>query len=699
LYPVSAAYQQAIKSTTRTKAIKVTIDTAFEHFDLTDEDIVQGSAKHTTAVLSGDTFELGAAVAADFAVTLMNTDGRYNDVQFNGGLITVQDGTQLPNDDIEWVPLGYFIIDQVSRPTSIVSLDSADYMLLFDRPFSDVGVTFPATNLQILLAICNKCGVILSTTQFINSDYTVITALDGNPSCRDVIEYIAEMAASFARINRYGQLELAWFNNPQYITEAHVFGGTFAKNAAGKYYDGDNISGGDFQKYNNKMYFGGVFKSNAPVVSLNPSNRYDFSIDDDPIIITGVEFDAQDQNYLVGSDTYAIKITDNPFIQGDPTDVLNAIADRLIGFAYLPYSSNWQGNPALDAGDMIEQTDRNGITYRTIITNSSYAYRGTCKIQAKGASVVTQGYQSPMTKKVTQLLRQISQKQVQLDSLQQAILNATNLIAGALGGYSIQGTGQYEGNFFIADNPDVTLAAKVWRWNLGGFGYSSTGVEGPFTTAITADGSIVANLLTAGIVTADLIKAGLLQSQEGSTWIDLDTGSFSFGNGALTYDTVNGFNCIAAQRMSMPGYPGYYAIIGKGPNPGDALGMFLVDEYNVGRSPFFKVWLDSDKNVVIQKVTSGDMNFVDENGNTMTYLDIIKGLCICGNGFEIALGVNSSGSLTVQGASTFSGTSAEGLVFQNGMFISSHPSTVSGTITYAAGHTITVDHGTITNFT
>jgi hypothetical protein len=383
-------------------------------------------------------------------------------------------------------------------------------MLLFDRPFSDIGVTFPATNLLILSAICNKCGVVLSTAQFINSNYTVITALDGNASCRDVIEYIAEMAASFARITRYGQLELAWFNNPQYITEAHVFSGTFAKNAAGKYYDGDNISGGDFQKYNNKMYFGGVFKSNAPVVSLNPSNRYDFSIDDDPIIITGVEFDAQDQNYLVGSDTYAIKITDNPFIQGDPTDVLNAIADRLIGFAYLPYTSNWQGNPALDAGDMIEQTDRNGITYRTIITNSSYAYRGTCKIQAKGASVVTQGYQSPMTKKVTQLLRQISQKQVQLDSLQQAILNATNLIASALGGYSIQGTGQYEGNSFIADNPDVTLAAKVWRWNLGGFGYSSSGVNGPFTTAITADGSIVANLLTAQIITGAMIKGGTI---------------------------------------------------------------------------------------------------------------------------------------------------------------------------------------------
>lgn len=48
------------------------------------------------------------------------------------------------------------------------------------------------------------------------------------------------------------------------------------------------------------------------------------------------------------------------------------------------------------------------------------------------------------------------------------------------------------------DSPDT--ATKVWRWTLGGFGYSDTGYDGTYTTAITMDGSIVADFITAGVL-------------------------------------------------------------------------------------------------------------------------------------------------------------------------------------------------------
>ena len=64
----------------------------------------------------------------------------------------------------------------------------------------------------------------------------------------------------------------------------------------------------------------------------------------------------------------------------------------------------------------------------------------------------------------------------------------------------------------------------MWRWNVGGLGFSSNGYNGPYETAITADGRIVADFITSGTLVANIIKAGVLQSQDGSSYWDLETG-------------------------------------------------------------------------------------------------------------------------------------------------------------------------------
>lgn len=113
--------------------------------------------------------------------------------------------------------------------------------------------------------------------------------------------------------------------------------------------------------------------------------------------------------------------------------------------------------------------------------------------------------------------------------LEQAVINATNWITGNKGGYVIfqrNADGQpYE--ILIMDTPDINTATKVWRWNNGGLGYSSNGYEGPFATAITQDGAIVANFITTGTLQADLIKSGIIQSRDGRAYFNLDTGQIS----------------------------------------------------------------------------------------------------------------------------------------------------------------------------
>ena len=108
-----------------------------------------------------------------------------------------------------------------------------------------------------------------------------------------------------------------------------------------------------------------------------------------------------------------------------------------------------------------------------------------------------------------------------------AIKNATGLITGQTGGYVVIHTDSVSGQpyeLLILDAPSIEDAVNVWRWNVGGLGFSGNGYNGPYETASTADGQIVADFITSGSLVANIIKAGVIQSQDGSSYWDLETG-------------------------------------------------------------------------------------------------------------------------------------------------------------------------------
>lgn len=111
--------------------------------------------------------------------------------------------------------------------------------------------------------------------------------------------------------------------------------------------------------------------------------------------------------------------------------------------------------------------------------------------------------------------------------LQTAIGKATGLITGQSGGYVVIHTSEENGQpyeLLILDAPSIDEAVNVWRWNVGGLGFSHNGYNGPYETAITADGRIVADFITSGSLVANIIKAGVIQSQDGSSYWDLESG-------------------------------------------------------------------------------------------------------------------------------------------------------------------------------
>lgn len=135
--------------------------------------------------------------------------------------------------------------------------------------------------------------------------------------------------------------------------------------------------------------------------------------------------------------------------------------------------------------------------------------------------------------------------------LERAIDRATQLITGNLGGYVVlhSSTGADEPDeILVMDKPEIAKATKVWRWNLAGWGYSSSGYGGPYRLAATMDGAINADFITtgslsanrikSGTMSANLIRGGVLQSTNGKFVSNLDTGVTTF-NGGLVVNSDN----------------------------------------------------------------------------------------------------------------------------------------------------------------
>lgn len=138
-------------------------------------------------------------------------------------------------------------------------------------------------------------------------------------------------------------------------------------------------------------------------------------------------------------------------------------------------------------------------------------------------------------------------------SLQKAIDRTTKKITGQSGGYvyisnRVATSGDIiddeeidedivlpdnkPGEILVMDKPTLSEATRMWRWNIGGLGYSDDGYNGPYETAITMNGEIVADFITAGHLDASVIDVGILKDRNNLNYWNLATGDFHLSSAA-----------------------------------------------------------------------------------------------------------------------------------------------------------------------
>lgn len=122
---------------------------------------------------------------------------------------------------------------------------------------------------------------------------------------------------------------------------------------------------------------------------------------------------------------------------------------------------------------------------------------------------------------------------------EKAIADATAAITGNSGGYVRLNPSQNPQEILIMDTPDISTAKNIWRFNLSGFGHSSGGYSGPYRTAVTQDGHIVADFIDTGILNANIIRAGIMQSTNGEFSFNLESGHIEASDINITGGDIN----------------------------------------------------------------------------------------------------------------------------------------------------------------
>lgn len=212
--------------------------------------------------------------------------------------------------------------------------------------------------------------------------------------------------------------------------------------------------------------------------------------------------------------------------------------------------------------------------------------------------------------------------------LKEAKENATEIMNMATTGYITITKDDYGSEtLYISNVRDYTKADKLWKWNMNGLGYSNDGGK-TFGLAITMDGAIVADYITAGVLNGDVLRVGVIRDYNSNVVLDLDNGILTMKKGSI--------------------------------NIGD--GNFTVDEQGnmVARRGTFYGTLVAAKGSFGGIVQAED--FLDASGNSMLdlakekftsgYLDLY-GLTITNkNTGAVTFAVSSTGLITINGQVT-----------------------------------------------
>lgn len=364
-------------------------------------------------------------------------------------------------DAVEWVPLGRFYI-----PTDGVD-DSGSYFLEitgYDRMAALTddyvpSIAFPAAPDAVLADVCSQCHIAPPDVSFPAME--IPAAVSG--ALRQQLGWLAGLAGCNARFDRDGALRFCWYANT-----------------------GMDVDG-------NMQYMNG------------------FTVKADGLFSIRSITSGTGENPITSGSGIGI-MADSPYMT---QQALDAAFDAIGGVSFAQVTMKYRCDPSIEPGDIISVEGDEDEMLPVFVREQNIHIQGgmaatiTCSAPEDAEYTMAE---SPTEQKINKVYRDLTA----------AMQEATQRILGANGGYYevVTNADGFPTGWMVRDTPTITPSTRMWIMSIGGLGYSKDGGATVSDIALTMDGAINANMITAGQLSASRIS---VNGQTLSDFIHLGT--------------------------------------------------------------------------------------------------------------------------------------------------------------------------------
>lgn len=267
----------------------------------------------------------------------------------------------------EYVSIGTFYVTKCDpdRNENKTTLEASDRFVFLENEYVSE-LTYPASIRDIALEIANKSGSVINETNFSMISTQKIRKPEGY-TFRQAIGLIAQFEAGYARFSRINQLEIMQLIDPKFaVSPAEYFQKGLTKNEL--------------------MYKIGGISCTVPVQSKSGNEQV---------------------TYLAGSNTGPQIILENKVMT---QSLLDDIYQKVKNINFYPFTLNWRGNPALETGDWLTLTDRDGTPFKTPNLSYTLTFKGgltaTSSANTNSSAQTVSAYSPPLN----QIIKEINSR-------------------------------------------------------------------------------------------------------------------------------------------------------------------------------------------------------------------------------------------------------------------------------------------------
>lgn len=437
---ISDAYKNAIMQPMRQFQIKVIIN------EQEIESKYIKNIKIDEISCSGETISIGDVCSNAFELEMFIPEKA---ISFDQAKVVIKSGLKLSGKITEWVDLGTYVVNEVSREEYLIKLTGYDAINRLEEIYKpDILFNDKTKFIDVLNDILRQCNIALAAINLDDYKNIIIDHYFENITCKELLGYLAGLMGCNIRINRLNELEFYWYiDSGLSVNETLIYQDSYQETLINEFVI-NSLTSGD------------------------------------------------EENTLVCGSGSGISFA-NPYMT---QELLDKIFLKVKGFSYQPCSFKWRGNPGIENSDIVKYKDKNIVIMKqTLVLDGGFSSEIECS--GKVEDDVVMKTSSPTEIKLNKLY----------NTLTDAFKNSTETILGQHGGNLVidLNDDSKPSGWTIMDTPTLESYTKLWKMSKGGLGYSEDGGKTFKKIAFDLNGNFNADIINTGSINGEMFELDL----------------------------------------------------------------------------------------------------------------------------------------------------------------------------------------------